>query len=104
MTQMKPPPENPGRFTQALHEKMQQAIEAVIRAWVRDHDLIALPPVPEHFDRSRADRKAKAMIAAWASGNTASAMPFVTDEADDCCSDELADAPCDACRKGPDHD
>lgn len=89
---------------QALHEKMQQAIEAVIRAWVGDHNLTSLPPVPEHFDRSRADRKAKAMIAAWASGKTASAMPFVTDEADDCCSGELTDAPCDACRKGPDHD
>ncbi|WP_310530658.1 hypothetical protein [Novosphingobium sp.] len=85
---------------QALHEKVQQAIEAVIRAWVGDHDLTSLPPVPEHFDRCRADRKAKAMIAAWASGNTASA----TDKADNCCSGELTDAPCDACRKGPEHD
>lgn len=89
---------------QTLHEKMQQAIEAVIRAWVRDHDLTSLPPVPEHFDRSRADRKAKAMIAVWASSNAASETLFVADEADDCCSGELTDSPCDACRKGPDHD
>jgi hypothetical protein len=88
---------------QALNEKMQQAIEAVIRAWVGDHDLTAQPPVPEHFDRRRADRKAKAMIAAWASGNTASATLFVADEAVDCCSGALIDSPCDACRKGPDH-
>mgnify|MGYP001159264674 FL=1 len=54
---------------QALHEKMQQAIEAVIRTWVEDHDLTALPPVPEHFDRCRADRKAKALIAALAGGD-----------------------------------
>lgn len=89
---------------QALHERMQQAIESVIRAWVRDHDLIALPPGPEHFDRRRADRKAKAMIAASASGNTASAMPVVPGNADDCCSCKRTEASCDNCRKGPEHD
>lgn len=89
---------------QALHERMEQAIEAVIRAWVRDHDLTSLPPAPEHFDRRRADRKAKAMIATWASGNPASAMAFVSGDADDCCSGEITDAPCNTCRNGPDHD
>jgi hypothetical protein len=88
----------------ALHEKMQQAIEGVIRAWVRDHDLTARPPVPEHFDRRRADRKAKAMIAAWASESSASALPIAPGNADNCCSGEHADAPCSVCRKGPCHD
>lgn len=88
---------------QALHERMQEAIEAVIGTWVQDHDLTAQPPVPEHFDRRRADRKAKAMIAAWASGNTDSAMPIVPEDTDDCCSGGLTDAPCNACRKGSDH-
>lgn len=90
---------------QALHDQMQQAIEDVILAWVREHDLYALPPVPEEFERRRVDRKAKAMIAAWASGEeateTSNASPG---EARDCCSSEAADALCDACRKGPDHD
>ncbi|WP_373488786.1 hypothetical protein [Blastomonas sp.] len=90
---------------QALHDKMQQAIETVILAWVRDHDLTALPPVPEHFDRRRADRKAKAMIAAWASGEGASATSIITPgDGVDCCSGYTADLPCDACRKGPAHD
>ncbi len=88
----------------ALHEKMQQAIEGVIRAWVQDYDLTARPPVPEHFDRRRADRKAKAMIAAWASECSAPALPIVPGNADDCCSGEHEDAPCSACRKGPGHD
>jgi hypothetical protein len=83
----------------ALHEKMQQAIEGVILTWVRDHDLTAQPPLPEHFDRRRADRKAKAMIAAWASECSAPALPFDPSNADNCCSGELADAPCSACRK-----
>lgn len=59
----------------ALHDKMQQAIEDVILAWVRDHNLYALPPVPEHFDRQGADRKAKAMIAAWAAEQQDAASP-----------------------------
>lgn len=88
----------------ALHEKVQQAIEGVIRAWVHDHDLTARPPVPEHFDRRKADRKAKAMITAWASENAAPALPFDPDNADKRCSGEHADAPCSACRKGPSHD
>lgn len=81
---------------QALHDKMQQAIEGVILSWVRDHDLTALPPVPEHFDRRRADRKAKAMIAAWASGETEAAVSITT-------PGEATDASCDACRKGREH-
>lgn len=85
---------------QALHEQMQQAIEVVIRAWVRDHDLTALPPVPEHFDRRSADRIATAKIAASASGNSASETPG--DIADHGSSD-TAEAPCNARRKGLDH-
>ena len=89
---------------QALREKMQQAIEDVIRAWVRDHDLTALPPVPEHFDRRSADRKAKALIAVRTSGEQISASgTTATDDSPDCCPGELTDAPCDTCRKGPDH-
>ena len=88
---------------QALHDEMQEAIEGVILAWVRDHDLYALPPVPEHFDRCRADRKAKAMIAEWASGERATEPTDASlGEASDCCSSEAADALCNACRKGPD--
>ena len=88
----------------ALQKNMQQAIEGVILSWVRDHDLTARPPVPEHFDRRRADRKAKAMIAAWASERSAPALPLDPSNADNCCSAERADAPCSACRKGPGHD
>lgn len=88
----------------ALHEKMQQAIEGVILTWVRDHDLTAQPPVPEHFDRRRADRKAKAMIAAWASEGSAPALPIAPGNADNCYSGERADAPCSAYPKGPGHD
>lgn len=86
---------------QALHEQMQQAIEAVIRAWVRDHDLTTMPPVPEHFDRRKADRIAKAKIAASASGNSASENPSdITDHG----SGDTAEAPCNTRRKGLDHD
>lgn len=87
---------------QALHEKMQQAIEGVILAWVRDHDLTALPPVGEHFDRRTADRKAKAMIAAWASGELV-LTEVGPDEACNCCLGEPIGALCEACRKGPVH-
>lgn len=89
---------------QALHEKMQQAIEAVIRTWVEDHDLIVLPPVPEHFDRRGADRKAKALIAAWAGGDRqadASANP--TAATAQLASGELVPALCAVCRKGLGH-
>ena len=90
---------------QALHEQMQQAIEAVIRAWVRDHDLTTLPPVPEHFDRRRADRIAKAKIAASASANSV-CETCVTGSGDitDHGSGDTAEAPCNARRKGLDHD
>ena len=89
---------------QALHEKMQQAIEAVIRAWVEDHDLTALPPVPEHFDRRGADRKAKALIAAWASSDrqvdaSANSPAFAAKPA----SGEPTPALCAVCRKGLGH-
>lgn len=86
---------------QALHEQMQQAIEAVIRAWVRNHDLTALPPVPEHFDRRRADRIAKAKIAASASANSVSET-CVAGPGDT--TGDTAESPCNPCRKGLDYD
>ncbi|PTQ12667.1 hypothetical protein CLG96_00405 [Sphingomonas oleivorans] len=90
---------------QALHRHMEKAIEDAIVAWVRDHDLHAMRPVPEEIDRKPADRAAKAMIAAWASGQReADAVPDTSPgEAGDCCSSEAASAMCKACRKGPDH-
>lgn len=90
---------------QALHKRMQQAIEDTILAWVREHDLYALRHVPEEIDRKVADPAAKAMILAWAFGQReADAMPDSNpDEAGDCCSGEPGDALCEACRKGPDH-
>lgn len=90
---------------QALREQMQQAIEEVILSWVREHNLQALPPVDEHYDRRKADRKAKAMIAAWAMNELEKEPPgAASSRADNCCADLADDAPCDACRKGPDHD
>ena len=86
---------------QALHEQMQQAIEVVIRAWVRNHDLTALPPVPEHFDRRRADRIAKAKIAASASANSVSET-CVAGPGDT--TGDTAESPCNPCRKGLDYD
>jgi len=87
----------------ALHKHMEKAIEDAIVAWVRDHDLHALRPVPEEIDRKPADHAAKAMIAAWASGQR-EADAVRPDEAGDCCPDETASAMCETCRKGPDHD
>ena len=89
---------------QTLHEKMQQAIEAVIRAWVEDHDLTALPPVPENFDRRGADRKAKELIAAWAGGDrqadASTNPPTATAKRT---SGEPIPALCAVCRKGLGH-
>ena len=86
----------------ALHENMSQAIEGVILAWGRDHDLTAMPPVDEHFDRRRADRKAKAMIAAWTSGRGEASGSSASD-ADNGCSGEPHIALCTLCRKGLGH-
>ncbi len=88
-----------------LRDHMQQAIEAAIVAWVRDHDLYTRPPIPVKFDRSTADRKAKAMIATWAM-NEQEMERFSASrrEAPDCCSEIAADTTCDACRKGASHD
>lgn len=90
---------------EALRDHMQQAIESAILAWVRDHDLSTLPPIPVKFDRHMADRKAKAMIATWAM-NELEMERFNANrsETQDCCPHDTTDAPCDACRKGPDHD
>lgn len=90
---------------QALHKRMQQAIEDTILAWVREHDLYALRHGPEEIDRKVADPAAKAMILAWAFGQReADTMPNTSpDNTGDCCSGEPGDALCEACRKGPDH-
>lgn len=89
----------------ALHERMQQAIEETVLAWVREHDLYALRNVPEEIDRKVADPAAKAMIEASALGqNEAEAIPETSSsDPGDCCSDEPFGALCEACRKGPDH-
>lgn len=90
---------------QALHKRMQQAIEDTTRAWVREHDLYALRHVPEEIDRSVADPAAKAMIAAWAFGKReVDTMPDASpDMARDCCSYEPGDGLCALCRKGLGH-
>lgn len=75
---------------QALHKRMQQAIDATILAWVREHDLYALRPIPEEIDRTVADPAAKALIAAWVAGQRdAGTMPDAS--------------PGEASREGPDH-
>ncbi|WP_174275019.1 hypothetical protein [Sphingomonas bacterium] len=91
---------------QALHKRMQEAIEDTTLAWVRDHDLRSHRRGPEEIDRIVADPAAKVMIAAWAFGQRgANAMPNTSSgEGSDCCSGETGDALCEACRKGPDHD
>jgi hypothetical protein len=87
-----------------LRDHMQQAIESAIVAWVRDHDLYTRPPAPVKFDRGRADRNAKAMIATWAENEMAKEDASLSPENGcRCCADPIANAPCDACRKGSDH-
>lgn len=90
---------------QALYKHMGKAIEDATVAWVRDHDLHSLRPVPEEIDRKLADRAAKAMIAAWVAGQRKAepAPGDGIDRPDDCCSDEAASVMCEACREGPDH-
>ena len=90
---------------QALHKRMQQAIEDVTLAWVREHDLYALRHVPEEIDRTVADPAAKAMIAAWVVGRReADAVPNARpDTTRDCCSNEPGDGLCALCRKGLGH-
>ena len=90
---------------QALHKRMQQAIEDVTLAWVREHDLYALRHVPEEIDRTVADPAAKAMIAAWAfRRREADAMPNASpDTTRNCCSSQSGDDLCALCRKGLGH-
>jgi len=88
----------------ALHDQMQEAIEGVILAWVRDHDLHALPPTPENFDRRKADRKAKAMIAAWARGEGHEGPPVkASGDGGKCCSGDAMPVLCALCGKGLGH-
>lgn len=90
---------------QALHKRMQQAIEDTSRAWVREHNLRGSHRGLEEIDRAVADPAAKAMIAAWAFGRRgADAMPDASPgEARDCCSGEHGEALCALCRKGLGH-
>ena len=90
---------------QALHKRMQQAIEDTILAWVREHDLYALRHVPEEIDRKVADPAAKAMILAWAFGQReVDTMPHTSpDTARGCCPGEPGDSLCAFCRKGLGH-
>lgn len=50
----------------ALYDHMKATIERAIREWIAEHGLRDWPRVPVEFDRTEADRKAKAMIADWA--------------------------------------
>ena len=90
---------------QALHKRMQQAIEDTVLAWVREHDLYALCHVPEEIDRREADLAAKAMIAAWASGQReAETEPMASpSEPRECCSGDPFPVLCALCRKGLGH-
>lgn len=86
-----------------LRDHMQQAIEAAIVAWVRDHDLYTRPPVPVKFDRAKADRKAKTMIATWAANEMAKeeASPS-PDNGYFCCAAPIEITPSNAFQKGLD--
>ena len=90
---------------QALHKRMQQAIEDTTLAWVREHDLYALRHVPEEIDRKVADPAAKAMIAAWAVGRReADTVPNThPDTTRDYCPGEPLSGLCALCRKGLGH-
>ena len=90
---------------QALHARMQQAIEDTVRAWVRKHDLYALRHVPEEIDRKVADPDAKAMIAAWACGERgAYTEPNANPgEPEDCCTGEPFPTLCALCGRGAGH-
>jgi len=87
---------------QALHKRMQQAIEDTTLAWVREHDLRSRRRAPEEIDRTTADPAAKAMIAAWAFGKReADTLPDPSpDSARDCCSGEPLPGLCALCGKG----
>ena len=86
----------------ALHERMQQANEAAIRAWARENDLYSRPAASERFNRRSDDRAAKAMIAAWAKRQMAPEAPGASPaNGGDCCPSQSADAPCNSCKKGP---
>jgi hypothetical protein len=50
----------------ALDQRLRDAIERVIRAWVAEHELYDLPCLDLPFDRRTADREALVLIAHWA--------------------------------------
>jgi hypothetical protein len=89
---------------EALHKRMQKAIEGIVFAWACEHDLYALRHIPDETDRAVADPAAKALIAAWASGDRQAEVPAIrpavpaTPE-----SCEPVPALCVLCRKGLGH-
>lgn len=88
-----------------LRDHIQQAIEAAIVAWVRDHDLYTRPPIPVGFDRAKADRKAKAMIATWAENEMVrGAASEGWDNRHFSCGSSIETAPSNAFQKGLDDD
>lgn len=89
---------------EALHKRMQKAIEDAVFAWACEHDLYALRHVPDEIDRTVADPAAKAMIAAWASGDRQAEVPAIRPAAAAMpVSDEPMPALCAVCRKGLGH-
>jgi hypothetical protein len=86
---------------EALHKRMQKAIEDTVFAWACEHDLYALRHVPDEIDRAVADPAAKALIATWALGDRRAEVPAmqpavpVMPE-----SGEPVPALCAVCRKG----
>mgnify|MGYP000853160607 FL=1 len=62
---------------EALHKRMQKAIEDTVFSWACEHDLYALRHIPDEIDRAVADPAAKAMIAAWASGDRQAGVPAI---------------------------
>ena len=90
---------------QALHKRMQQAIEESVLAWVREHDLYALRHVPEEIDRKVADPAAKAMIAGWVCGqrDVCTEQNASPGAPGDCCSGEPLPTLCALCGRGAGH-
>lgn len=86
---------------EALHRRMQKAIEDTVFAWACEHDLYALRHVPDEIDRRVADPAAKEMIADWASGDRkAEVLATRSIDAATPATGEPVPALCAVCRKG----
>jgi len=89
---------------EALHKRMQKAIEGTVFAWACEHDLYALRHIPDEIDRTVADPAAKAMIVAWASGDRQVEAPAIRPSAAALSeTGEPLPALCALCRKGQGH-